>query len=227
MDKKHPIKSTWSFSLKYDETFAERYHRSREESPLRRWASQQEVRMARRSLELAGNPRSVLDIPCGTGRFWPMLAADPERVLLAADSSQAMIDTALRLQPAVVTERFRTLQTDAFAIDLPDDAVENVFCMRLVHHLHEPEARIRLYRELARVSSRTVCVSLRVSGNFSAWRRHRRHRALSKTEINRNVLTPTQAAGELAQAGLQVVGYVDLLPYYSMWRSYVARVHRA
>jgi len=218
------IKSELGFSHKYDQGFAERYHHSRDERLRRRWANYWEIQMGRRSLELAGNPRSVLDVPCGTGRFWPMLAGDPHRQLLAADSSQAMIDTALRKQPPDVAQRFHVFQTDALAIDLPDKFVENVFCMRLMHHVHDPEARIRVYREFARVSSNTVCVSLRVSGNVSAWRRQRRHQTQNKYAVNRNVINPQQAEHELRVAGLRLVGHVDLLSYYSMWRTYVAAV---
>ena len=216
------IKSELWFSHKYDEGFAERYHQSREERLARRWANYWEIGMARKSLRLAGNPRSVLDVPCGTGRFWPMLAEDATRQLLAADSSRAMIGAALRNQPPEVAERFQVFQTDALAIELPDNAVENVFCMRLMHHLHDPESRIRVYREFARVSSNTVCVSLRVSGNFGAWRRQRRHQIQNKRVVNRNVLDPQQAERELREAGLRIVGHVDLLSYCSMWRTYIA-----
>ena len=50
--------------------------------------------MARRALALAGNPKSVLDLPCGAGRFWELLAENPERELYAADNSENMVAVA-------------------------------------------------------------------------------------------------------------------------------------
>jgi cyclopropane fatty-acyl-phospholipid synthase-like methyltransferase len=29
----------------------------------------------------------VLDLPCGAGRFWPLLAEKPNRVIIGADNS--------------------------------------------------------------------------------------------------------------------------------------------
>lgn len=214
------IKSKLDFSYKYDQDFAERYHQSREESLERRIASQLEIRMARRSLQLAGSPKSVLDLPCGTGRFWSMLAEEPDRVLLAGDSSQAMIQTAIHHHPDIAP-RFQLYHLDALAIDLPDRSVETVFCMRLLHHIFETEARLQIYREFARVSRHTACISVRVTGNFHAWRRQYRLRHRHQPGRNRNVLDPRQAEAEFNMAGWKVIGKVDLLPYHSMWRTYV------
>ena len=40
-----------------------------------------------------------------------------------------------------------------------DDAANIVLCMRLLHHFDSPEERIKILRELARVSSKWVAVS--------------------------------------------------------------------
>lgn len=220
------IKSKLDFSYKYDQDFAERYHQSREESLERRVASQLEIRMARRGLQLAGHPKSVLDLPCGTGRFWPMLAEDPERLLLAGDSSQAMIHTAIQHHPDLAP-RFQLYHLDALAIDLPDRSVESVFCMRLLHHVFDVETRLQIYREFARVSRHTACISLRVTGNFHAWRRQYRLRHRNQPGRNRTVLDPRQAETEFSMAGWKVIGKVDLLPYHSMWRTYVLALKEA
>jgi SAM-dependent methyltransferase len=218
------IKSELQFSNKYDATFSQRYARSRRDKLSRRFANLWEIRMARKALGVAGNPESVLDLPCGTGRFWTLLAEAPTRRLLAGDSSLDMIETAKAAHPAAITGRFHCLHTDALHIDLPANAVDNIFCMRLMHHVHDPATRIRIYREFGRVAKGTICVSLRVDGNFSAWRRERRHQRKGKHGVNRNVIAAGQAEQELVEAGLRVIGKVDLLPYYSMWRTYVLQV---
>jgi len=218
------IKSELEFSKKYDATFSQRYARSRREKPSRRFANFWEIHMARKALRIAGDPRSVLDLPCGTGRFWAMLAADSARTLLAGDSSRDMIEMAKASHPASIAARFHCLHTDALNIDLPENAVDNIFCMRLMHHVHDPATRIRIYREFARVTRDSMCISLRIDGNFSAWRRARRHSRNGKHGVNRNVIGAGQAEQEFVEAGLRIIGRVDLLPHYSMWRTYVLRL---
>jgi hypothetical protein len=54
---------------------------------------------------------------------------------------EAMIETACAAQPPEVVARVRPLQTSAFAIDLPDNSVDSIFCMRLFHHIGESAHR--------------------------------------------------------------------------------------
>ncbi len=218
------IKSDFTFSKKYDKEFSQRYARSRKQKPSRRFANFWEIQMARKALRLAGNPRSILDLPCGTGRFWAMLAEEPTRELMAGDSSLPMMEMARASHAERIADRFHCLHTDALHIDLPSKVVDSILCMRLMHHIHDPATRLAIYREFARVSRCSVCVSLRVDGNFSAWRRARRHTRKGKPGVNRNVIAAAQAEQELSAAGLRIIGKVDLLRYYSMWRTYVLRV---
>ena len=212
------------FSEKYSSEHARAYHAKHQAGLARRFSNWWEHRMARRALTLAGNPKSVLDLPCGAGRFWALLAEDPERELYAADNSENMVAVADHSHPSELRRRFKLFQTSAFAIDLPDGAVENIFCMRLLHHIAEPEHRLQIYREFHRVARDTVCLSLWVDGNFKAWRRKRLEaRRYDKSYRNRLVLERGLVEAEFRQAGFEVVGYVDFLPYYAMWRTYVLK----
>lgn len=177
--------------------------------------------MARRALELAGNPGTILDLPCGTGRFWALLAERSDRVIFAADLNEPMLEIAARVRPRELLERIEMFQASAFSIPRPDAFVECVFCMRLLHHVREPNHRLRLLRELARVSSDTVVISLWVDGNYKAWRwrvkdRRQGHR-------NRFMIPRRVVEREIAQSGLRVVRRVDFFPFYSMWTTYVLR----
>jgi ubiquinone/menaquinone biosynthesis C-methylase UbiE len=180
--------------------------------------------MAARALVMAGNPKSVLDLPCGAGRFWDLLARLPGRQLMAADYSEDMIQTALRFQSAQVTRRFQTFQTSVFEITLPDSAVECIFCMRLLHHLSEKEARMKMFHEFHRVSRGTVCVSLWVDGNLQALRlrRSQGHRQ-NRPHYTRFLFNRRQIEEEFQRSGFDILGYVDLLPFLSMWRTYVLK----
>lgn len=213
-----------AFSDKYDDAHAERYYHKHRKGLSRRLSHLREAQLARQALRLAGNPRVVLDLPCGAGRFWETLLKNPERQVIAADNSAAMITVARAAHPDAVAERVRTLQTSAFAIDLPDRSVDNVFCFRLLHHIQSREHRLQLLGEFHRVTRDTLIVSLWVDGNFKAWRRARlEQRRGQQSDPNRVVIPAAEIEAEFAEAGFTVLGKFNFLPLYAMWRVYVLR----
>ncbi|MBP8029869.1 MAG: class I SAM-dependent methyltransferase [Pseudomonadales bacterium] len=221
-----------AFSGKYDKSHAEHYlskHQATLASRLSHW---RDVQLARKALHMAGDPDLVLDLPCGAGRFWPMLAEQPSRVIIGSDNSSNMIATAMQSQPAHVVSRVRPLQTSAFDINLPDQSVDSIFCMRLIHHVGDPAHRAKMLREFHRVTRDTVIISLWVDGNYKAWRRQKLEakRAARRKETgyqNRFVLPAGQVESEFEQAGFSVVGSLDFIPFYAMWRVYVLRKNSA
>ena len=221
-----PIKL--EFSEKYDQQHAQEYFLKHQDGLARRMSHKRDEQLARRALALAGEPGLVLDLPCGAGRFWPLLAEKPNRVIIGADNSEAMIATACAAQPPEVVARVRPLQTSAFAIDLPDNAVDSIFCMRLFHHIGEAAHRKTILSEFQRVSRDSVILSLWVDGNFKAWRRQKlEQRRSAKAEQgsyqNRFVLPAETVEEEFKAAGFRIQERLDFLPFYAMWRVYVLR----
>ncbi|AHL35582.1 SAM-dependent methyltransferase [Pseudomonas brassicacearum] len=217
-----PIKL--DFSEKYDEQHAQRYFHKHRGSLSRRLSNLRDQQLARRALTLASDPSLVLDLPCGAGRFWPLLAEKPNRVIIGADNSEAMIKTAVDAQPANVVKRVQPLHTSAFDIALPDNAVDSIFCMRLLHHIGEPAHRLAILKEFERVSRDSVIVSLWVDGNFKAWKRKRQERTRGRKDYqNRFVLPVATVEDEFRQAGFRIQERLDFLPLYAMWRVYVLR----
>ena len=217
-----------AFSEKYDQEHAQHYLEKHQDGLARKLSHYRDQQLARRALALAGEPNLVLDLPCGAGRFWPMLAEQPNRIILAADNSADMLNVARASQPAPITEHVRTFQTSAFAIDLPDNSVDSIFCMRLLHHIEEPEHRLALLREFHRTTRDSVIISLWVDGNYKAWRR----KSLEKQRLqedpcyksrNRFVISQNTVEQEFIQAGFSIQNHLDFLPGYSMWRVYVLR----
>lgn len=223
----------YAFSRKYDAEHAHKYYEKHASGFWRKISSWREVGMARKALALAGHPRSVLDMPCGTGRFWKMLAEESGRQIFAADSSRPMIETGLALRAPEVRARIKkTFQCSAFETGLPDNFVECVFCIRLLHHITKSEDRVKMLKEFARVGSESVVVSLWVDGNFKAYRLKRKleRRALLEgrpADRDRGLVSRAQIESEIVAAGLEVVGYVDFIKYWDKWRTYVLRVKRA
>ena len=217
-----------AFSHKYDRAHAAQYLAKHQDGLARRLSHLRDVQLARRALAQAGDPQRVLDLPCGAGRFWPLLAERPDREILAADNSESMLETALAHQPADIVRRVQAFRTSAFAIDLPDGAVDCIFCMRLLHHISASAHRLTMLQEFHRVSRDTVILSLWVDGNYKAWKRarlERRRAAAGKTSSNANrfVVSRSVIENEFVRAGFGIVDRHDFLPGYAMWRVYVLR----
>lgn len=216
------------FSRKYDKDHAQQYLQKHQDNISRRLSHWRDEQLARKALHMAGDPGLVLDLPSGAGRFWPLLAEKPNRVIIGADNSADMLKTACAAQPADVVKRVRPLQTSAFDIDLPDNAVDSIFCMRLLHHVGQSEHRLALLREFQRVTRDSVIVSLWVDGNFKAWKRKRldskRHAKNGQDSYqNRFVLPAATVEAEFEQAGFRIQERLDFLPFYAMWRVYLLR----
>jgi cyclopropane fatty-acyl-phospholipid synthase-like methyltransferase len=148
-------------------------------------------------------------------------------MIIAADNSAAMLEVARTAQPREVLQRVRTMQTSAFAIDLPDRSVDCIFSMRLMHHVGEQTHRLAILREFHRVARDSVIVSLWVDGNYKAWKRARLERARARRDRrgvqNRFVLPASTVEQEFRAAGFRILGHHDLLPHYAMWRVYILR----
>lgn len=217
------------FSQKYDADHARQYYLKHQDGLARRLSNWRDQQLARQALSIAGQPNLVLDLPSGAGRFWPLLAEKRNRLIIGADYSENMLATAREQQPADVVARVKTLQTSAFAIDLSDNSVDCIFCMRLFHHVGESADRLALLREFHRVTRDSVILSLWVDGNFKAWRREgleRRRKAQGRDRggyQNRFTVERSQFEAEVAQAGFVVDRALDFLPGYAMWRVYVLR----
>jgi ubiquinone/menaquinone biosynthesis C-methylase UbiE len=212
------------FSEKYTDEHARAYFHKHTAGFWRNLSNWREISIARKALKLAGHPRTVLDLPSGTGRFWEMLAEDKGRKIYAADYNQSMLNVAMEERPPAITGRIETFQASAFDIPKPDNFVECIFSMRLLHHIGEREDRMKMLREFHRVTADTVVVSLWVDGNYKARKRarleqHRKHKAYQ----NRFVQPRESIESEMREAGFEIVDHVDFLKYYAMWRIYVLR----
>lgn len=211
-----------AFSSKYDQTHSQAYFQKHQQGLWRKLSNNRECQLARLALQAAGNPASILDLPCGAGRFWETIAATGATELLAADASAAMLEVAKTSQSKALVSRFRLLQTSAFDINLPDHSIDCIFCMRLIHHVGKPKDRLRLLKEFHRVARDTVCISLWVDGNYQAWRRKRLEaKRVRKGYQNRFVIPAEIIEQEFSAAGFKIRRRLDMTPFISMWRIYV------
>lgn len=213
------------FSQKYDEAHAKYYFDKHENEFWRKLSNWRDHQIARKALKIAGNPKTVLDTPCGTGRFWDVLAENPNREIHVSDYSQNMIDAGLKYRPAAITKQIKSsFQASAFQLPVPDNFVESIFCIRFVHHLAKHEDRMTLLKEFHRVSSDTVIMSLWVDGNYKSWIRSRREKTRKAHDYQNRLVIPAKTIEqEFEQAGFKVEAKLDFIKFYHMWRTYVIR----
>ncbi len=173
------------------------------------------------ALRDAGSPKTALDLPCGTGRFWPVFADAGVESLIAGDGSAGMLEVAAanRLGPKRPEQ---LVETSAFDMDLPDQCVDFAACMRFYHHLAMPGDRQALLGELKRVSRRHAAVSLWVDGNLAGNRRLRKPPPPDEPGYGkRRCRRRQEVEAEFEQAGFRIVRSYDVWPLIYMWRLYL------
>lgn len=177
------------------------YERRRYRSWDQRMVQARESRIIRRHFKAAGKAAStglVLDLPCGYGRFAPLfleLGARP----VNADLSFEMVRRAME------TSGRPGLAADAKAgLPFRGGTFGAVFCLRLLHHIHDPGDRRAILEELGRVSAGWGVVSYyRGNALHKAQRALRRLR--KKTPRKIRMIEGDGFAREAEAAGWEVV----------------------
>lgn len=214
-------KNKSSFEERYTYEYSNEYYARHKKGFLKRISNVLEQHMAAKALKLAGSPKSVLDLPCGAGRFFQTILNSGCEKLLAGDRSLGMLQVIQEQLPAALLDKISLLELDATHMNLPDDSVDSILCMRLLHHFHDPKDRLVIYKEMQRVARHTVCISNWVEGNYKSYREQRL--AQQKNEASR-CLNPALLEKEYVSAGFKVLGKVDMLPGILYWRTYVLGV---
>lgn len=147
---------------------AERYANRFERGPRRR-IDQREQRAVRKIFSNLPEVRSVLDVPCGAGRFLANLAQGGRQV--------TEVDVAVEI---LELGRQRAGQAGLKAVFVPGDAanlpleagsVDAVFCNRLLHHITTADERAVFLREFHRVARRYAVISFFDYQSFGKLRR--------------------------------------------------------
>lgn len=196
---------------------AEKYA-TRFERGARRRIDRREQRAVRRIFAELADCRSVLDVPCGAGRFLGALS-EGGRLVIGADVAREVLEYAQERSTGLPARR-AFLWADAAHLPLVEGAVDAVFSNRLLHHLLEAEQRAVILREFHRVARRVVVVSF---FDYHAFGAARRWLKLLKGRRPRYDLQPSRAAfeSELAACGLRVRARVPAGPFWVAQKYYV------
>jgi SAM-dependent methyltransferase len=143
--------------------------------------------------------RSVLDLPCGTGRFTGSLATRGLRVV-GSDISLEMMRRALEAVDGS-DDVGGFVQADAEWLPFSDDSIDCVVSIRFMFHV-PPPTRVSILREMGRVAPWVVVdYRHRYSYRYAKWR------ALRALRLTRRSLERVSRAGmeqEFRDAGLSV-----------------------
>lgn len=148
----------------------------------------------------AGSVQSVLDVPCGTGRFTGTLA-DRGLLVVASDISIEMMRvsaTKTAGNPRVTGH----VQADAERLPLKTGSVDCVMSIRFLFHC-DAATRVRILREMKRVSRRWLVVDYRHRYSYR-WIKWRALTALGLTHKPLERVTRAQLDQEFASAGLAI-----------------------
>ena len=155
-----------------------------------------ERQFAQRLVDRIGQSGTVIDVPCGDGRFSPIFGQ--ANLVASVDYNLDMVLATQKKHGDLV--RGRQVNADIAALPFAPGSVDLVFSMRLLHHIPDSQIRIAILTELTRVSRNWVAVSFY---RKECWR-HLRKRALGKDIAGCPVWTKS-FCDEAAQCGLELV----------------------
>ncbi len=208
--------------IAYDTQRASAYHRHHQKNLRTRISTARERQLTGRALDALPVTDTVLDLACGTGRFWPVIDKRAATIV-AVDNSEAMLREAIA--HASPNSRRRAVCGSAFQLPFRDQSFDVVVCMRFLHHLAHSTDRIEALTELRRVARHGAVVSLWTDGSRQARRR------LLKQDIaalpggfgRRICIERTTIERDFAVAGFHTPIGFDFAPGLSMWRIYALR----
>ena len=195
------------------------YEARRFGTPLARWKHRHDEALVAALLARSGPHGSVLDLPCGTGRLFPVLSrAVP--LVLGADLALEMMQAGRAAREARAVPLF---QADALRLPLADASVDALVSLRFLFHFERPE-RVAMLREFARVAGRAVIVQTRLATSVKHVARGLRARVgLAR---RRPAQGKAELAHDLASAGLELVELAPLSRLFSDKALLLARPRR-
>jgi SAM-dependent methyltransferase len=167
-----------------------------------------ERRILRKILEKIGKEDAlVLDVPCGYGRFSPLLL-ERGLSLVSSDLSFHMVERALERNEESV--RLSGVVADGIlGLPFKHQVFDLILSMRFFHHLHQKEKRKAVLEEFSRVAKEWVILSYyQINLLHIIQRRLRRRIKKSKTRIK--MLSRQEFHREVEKQGLKIVSVFPL-----------------
>ncbi|MDH3626304.1 MAG: class I SAM-dependent methyltransferase [Acidobacteriota bacterium] len=164
-----------------------------------------------KALDETDGVESVLDIPCGTGRFTGSLAERGHLVIGSDISLEMMVEAQSKFNDL---ERFAGyVQADAEALPMPDSSVDCVMSIRFMFHV-DPATRVRILREMGRVSRRWLIIDYRhcYTPRYLKWKIKSALR-MTKTPLER--VSRREMEDEFREAGIKIRRVIPVARVFS------------
>ena len=167
----------------------------------RKLSDKRERKMLESYFAQIGKVETILDLPCGFGRYLPFLSEHAEQVA-QADWSHDMLVLGEKLYGADATlGRFRSL---GHQMPMADGGIDLSFSMRLNHHLVDPQVRRSHIEELFRISGKWVVFSYFDHNSLKNWGRRIRQVFGSKKR-RKNTMLRAEVRNMAAKAGFELI----------------------
>lgn len=140
-----------------DSATAQSYDRIRFSSRFGKFVNQREMYAISKLLEGAVHVRTILDAPCGTGRFFH-LPSFSHCTLVAADISIEMIKVARSRLTSSQRKGAQFVNCDLEYLPFKESCVDLVLCIRLLS-LMPPPLQMKIIAEFGRVTSKYLIAS--------------------------------------------------------------------
>jgi SAM-dependent methyltransferase len=188
-----------------------RYADSRQRHLYRHYDTEQTL--VGRWLRLCPPGATVLDLPCGTGRFSELTAQCGHR-LLRGDLSYAMVGHARQLGPN--GHVLGDVCCDLAVPPLADASVDVVLVWRLFHHCRTRGDREIVLRQACRLARRYVILSFYNRASITYWSRRVVRKALFKEPKCRGAIWTRELLSAARRAGLEPVEVFHYRPGISI-----------
>ncbi len=180
-------------------------------SPSRQRRHRSNWKVLRRALDLTKGVETVLDLPCGTGRFSGLVGELGYKVL-CSDISIAMMTVAQKVHEGD-SAIAGFLRADAERLPFAPQSIDCVLSIRFLHHA-DAEHRVRILKEFARIARRWVIVDLRHRYSYH-WLRWKAKHLFGQIARLPPRMTRRQLASEVTEAGLVIRKVFSVAPVFS------------
>jgi ubiquinone/menaquinone biosynthesis C-methylase UbiE len=162
--------------------------------------SERKWRLIMKALGGANDIQTVLDVPCGTGRFTSRILERGWK-LINGDISLPMLNAAAEYTTGNYLGGARM---DAERLPFADNSIDVVLSIRFLMHVPR-HVRIRIYREYARVARRYVVIDVRHKYCINLWWKKLRRALGVKVKVPEHRYSLRELRADLREGGLRSV----------------------
>ena len=222
-------KPKYDFSSSYTDEHAQEYFKKFRRGLPRLIANLLEKYMVYRALKaISGKTSSILDYPCGTGRFWNTIGKFKFSKFYVADYNKSMISVGLNRRGKVVSKITDSFRDSIFKTILKTNFVDVIASIRFIHHISKSEDRIKVLKEYRRITKKYLIISLWTDGNYLAYRHKRKLIKKRKKDPayqprDRVLIPQKQFLKEVELAGFKVEKRISMLPLYEKWNIFILK----